>query len=73
MNFNKLNNRAWAIRKMAAKKFNCPVNEIEWGLCLAMANEITNDSLNVKSTLSESGQFILGFLSGLLFLVYFCM
>ena len=68
MDFNKLNNRAWTVRRMAAKRFNYPVKEIEWGLCL----EIANETLSTESKLLEFGQFVFGFLSGLLFLFY-CM
>ena len=37
-----LNNRAWKIRKEAAKKLNCLVSEIYWACCMKQArNEKT--------------------------------
>jgi len=34
--------KAWAIRKAAAKKFNCSPLDIDWRECLIIAQEMTN-------------------------------
>ena len=56
-----LNKKAWAIRKEAAKKWNCPVSEIVWVMCLQLAKEkkmdlttLTIEELETLKTKIES-------------------
>lgn len=46
MDFKDLNSKAWKIRKIAAKTFNCPVMEITWKDCLIMASKIETKGKN---------------------------
>ena len=43
-----INKKAWAIRKEAAAKFNCPVKEISWRECLTLARSEKTE-INIKT------------------------
>ena len=38
-----INKKAWAIRKEAAAKFNCPVKEFSWRECLILARKVKTE------------------------------
>lgn len=49
-----INKKAWAIRKEAAAKFNCPVKEISWKECLTLARKVKTEIKKVSKKKSEN-------------------
>lgn len=44
-----INKKAWAIRKEAAIRFNCPIKEVSWKECLTLARSSEKTEIKIEA------------------------